>query len=254
MNKGQVSIFVLLAVIVLITLFFINYTNTSTNIDKELEESISSTGFSDSVKNYVDSCLREVSKNVVGLIGIQGGYYENPEHFVQDRYFFFSYYFYDNRNVMPSKEVVEKEISKAVNGELPYCIDNFSIFKEQGLEIEDGPINSFVSMTDKDIIIELVYPINFKKQSQSTIISNFNTKIPVRLGEIYDVAKRVIDQQVEDSQHICLSCVMDLGEENNLDFRFVSNGEDKTLFVIIDNESIIEKEPYNFMFVGKYEN
>ena len=155
---------------------------------------------------------------------------------------------------MPSKSLIEKEISKAISKELPYCVNDFSIFRKQGFVVEDGSINAVTVMTDRAVLIDVVYPINIKNEKQSILISNFRARVPVRLGTIYKIAENITNQQVEDPEHLCLSCIIDIGEENNLNFRFTSYENNETLFVITDNESILKNEPYNFMFMANYEN
>ena len=255
MKKGQVSIFILIVLVIILASVFISYIKISSTekIEAEVGGRVSEAGFAEPFKNYVESCLKSVSENSIGVIGIQGGYYEHPEYYLQDRYFFYPYYFYNNRNIMPSKSLIEKEISKAISKGLPYCVNDFLVFRKQGFTIEDGSINAMTVMTDRSVLIDVVYPINIKNEKQSILISNFRARVPVRLGTIYKIAENITNQQVEDSEHLCLSCIMDIGEENNLNFRFTSYENNETLFVITDNESILKNEPYDFMFMANYE-
>ena len=255
-KRGQVTIFILLMFVVLIAFSLLTYVRVI-KIEKivaETEKTASDLSFAEPVKNYIQSCLDDVSENSVGVIGIQGGYYEQPEYSFQDFLFFYSYHFVGNQNIMPPKSKVEEEIAKSVKENLPLCFLNFSVFEEQGFKIGYGPISTASTITEKEIVIDLVYPINIKKESQSTLIANFKSIVPVRLKTVYETAEFINNMQVLDPNNLCLTCIIEKANENNLSLKSFSYEDGDILFEIIDNESILRNESYSFIFVAKHEN
>ena len=73
MKKGQVSIFILIVLVIILASVFVSYIKISSTekIENEVEGRVSEIGFAEPVKNYVESCLKGVSENSVGVIGIQ---------------------------------------------------------------------------------------------------------------------------------------------------------------------------------------
>ena len=52
---------------------------------------------------------------------------------------------------------------------------------------------------------------------------------------------------------ICLSCLYDLGEENEVHIDMLDYGKDTTIFTIIDDKSQLNNKSYEFNFAIQYE-
>ena len=254
-KRGQITIYLLIAIVIIAILGFFIYINnlglfekSQTNIEEEVELS----EYKSSAEDYINSCLKYISKDIILYIGIQGGYYNHPQYYLQDRYFFYSYYFFDGKNIMPEINIIEDEISKAISRELVYCVNDFQIFKTKNVKFEQGPIKSITEIKDKEIRINIKYPITINKDKQKLKLSeDYETKVYLRFNTAYDVAKYIIKDLVVDKNNLCLSCILDIAKEKDLDFNFVSYSDNEILFIIVDNRSIIKEDPYRLMFVAR---
>ena len=59
-------------------------------------------------------------------------------------------------------------------------------------------------------------------------------------------------EQLKDRNSLCLSCLVDICKETNLEINVFDYEEDSILFTIKDNESRIYNNPYQFKFLNQY--
>ena len=254
-KRGQATVFFLLAFVVFTAFSFLIYVKVS-NIEKIVAEKdavANDLAFAEPVKNYVQGCLENVAENSIGVVGIQGGYYDSPEQSYSSFLFSYSYHFDGIRNVMPTKKKIEEEIAKGVVEELPYCLSNFSALKERGINIDEGPIRAASTITGAGVAIDVAYPLKIRQGAKSEVAANFKTHIPVRLSAIYDTSKRINDMQEADPENVCLSCIIDDARSKDLNVLIFSYRDGDTFFEIIDNQSKLMNEPYSFIFGAKNE-
>jgi len=89
------------------------------------------------------------------------------------------------------------------------------------------------------------------QQEKSNNLQPFLVTIePMRLGKIYDISRAIVNELVKDPETVCLSCLVELAEQNNLKIAVNMIGEKKVLFTIKDYTTDIE-EPYVFRFVAQ---
>ncbi len=248
-KKSQVSMFIIIGIILLI-IVGVYFALQSAKISEEsiIEEVPVEL---QPIKSYVESCIAQIGEDAVYLIGQQGGYYEVPQ-MDPDYFSTTAYYFWINENIMPSQEKVEAEISKYVDKELNYCLKNFEDFKN--FEIEQEESKTKTHMKDNEIIFNVNLPLTVKKDESVTKLSSFSNSISnVRLKTVYDTAKAVIDEQMEDFHSICLSCIINWSIEKDLRVEMQRLNEDGVLFTIIDNNSVIDGLDYEYIFANKYE-
>src|SRR3989339_171763 len=115
-KRGQLTIFIIIGIVFLaiITLFFI--------LNKDL---IPLTNDADinNVFLFQENCMNQIDVQTIFKISMQGGYYDIPK---QSILYGIPYYAINGKNIMPTKEKIEEEISKAVNNQLVSCTNNLS--------------------------------------------------------------------------------------------------------------------------------
>ena len=251
-RKGQVSIYILLGLIILIGLGFVLYLRNDVSKEAEIQQ-VSRLPFEiGPIRNYVESCIENVGKDGIEFIGLHGGYFILPKYLTNE-YTKTAYYFYQNRNIMPTKAKVEQELSNYVNEELFFCIKNFAPFRLQGFEIEPEEINTNTIIEPNSVTFKVDYPLTAKKGASQIKLDSFTKSINnVRLGVIYSVSKETISEQMKDFDSICLSCIINLAIENDLLVGLQRLDNTTILFTITDNNTIIDGFPYKFIFANKY--
>ncbi len=237
-KKGQLTIFIIIAVLIIsvIVLFFAFKQNL---IKKEISpEEIAP------IKNFVDECVEERAELTLEIISKGGGYYSLPKFSTNSGV---TYYIKDGKNYMPSKELIEKEISENLKQNIPGCAGNFSNFPDYIIEKENISIKTKI-LGDK-INLDIDYPLVIKKENSSAIINNFDVVLPTRLGVIYNSAQQIVNSSSED---LCFSCISRISLENNLLIDTFDYENNTIIFTIIDNSSEINKKPLKWVFANKY--
>ncbi len=253
-KRGQITIFIIIGIIIVASFIFFSF-QTDLTMDSGFREDVSKIPADIiPIKNYVDNCIKSVGEDALVFIGKQGGYFELPKYSTKDYYTKTAYYFYVNKYKVPSKSKIEQEISKYMNDGLFFCVRNFVDFKESGFDIKQGRINTKTTIKENGVLFEVDFPLNIKKEESEIKIDKFINSIDnIRLNTIYNAAESITDNQMRDFSSICLSCLIDLGIENDLYIDMNRLGNDTVLFTITDFNSVINNEPYKFNFAHKYE-
>lgn len=241
-RRSQVTVFIIIAIIVIFIIgiyFYIRYGNYGNlNPDKNV----------DNVYSFVSECIKETGEDALYYTGEGGGYLEIPNKSINDE---FSYYFYDNKNIMPSKEKIESDLSLYIENFLAFCLNDFSNFKD--FDINKGDILVNTKINDNNVSFDVKYPLTVNYGNNNYFFNDFSSVVPIRLGVIYDVSKKIIDKQVIDKEGICISCIYDLANEKNLSIQLMDALNESIVYVISDESYKINDKDYLFYFAGKYQ-
>ncbi len=244
MKRGQLTIFIIIAILIIavVGLFFVF----RGGIQKEKPVSPESAP----IKNSVQECLDDSLEDVVFRVGEGGGYYFPPK--ISTPLLEVPYYIKDNKNLMPSKEQIQDEISKYVKRELFLCLGNFALFSPE-YEITKGEITSETIIELERVIVDVNYPLTIKKGDSKSKLENFNSETPVRLGIVYDAVAEFVNEELETNEEgICVSCLFDISKRNGFKISY-PNYDDKTyIFIIEDPISKINEDEFVYVFANEY--
>jgi hypothetical protein len=235
-KKGQLTIFIIVGVILVasVALFFAFRGGLIS------EEGIVATiPETNSVNDFVFECVDEVGIDVINRIGDGGGYYFVPENSVSG----VTIYYFDGINFAPSKEEVEYEISQYVAENLFFCTNNFVDFKD--VDVVQGDIEVVTTIGNEGVNLEINYPISVAKGEDIDLINDFDRRISVRLGLIYDSLDYLIE---ENKDAICLTCLL----ENDLKININNIDDENVMFVVRDEN--LNGEVFEWAFAMRYEN
>ena len=199
------------------------------------------------VYNFVQTCIEEKSIETIYQVGENGGYFFPPNISLDSG----TVIYYENgRNLMPSKKQVEDEISFFLNEKLFFCTRNFIDFPD--LQISQSEISTKITIEDEKIILNVNYPLTITKGEDKSLIKDFKIEIPIRLGIIYNSVAEFMQTQKE-SEGICLSCLLEISEKNDLFVDMMDYDEQTTIFVFRDENSKIKDEIFVWVFANEYE-
>ena len=251
-ERSQMTMYVILGIVILIVIgiiFFLK-TNIINSLSNQEQQKIKEVPPQVQVINdFVQDCLESTSRDALYIIGQQGGYFVIPNLSTSNG---ISYYFYNNKPYIPSREVIENEISKYIDWGSTSCTNNFVNFLE--FKINQGNVKAKTSISDNKTLIEVEYLLIINKGQVNYQLKNFNIELPIRLGIIYDVSKTIIDKQVENPSSICLSCILELEYKNDLAVGMTNYGNSTMIYMLADTKSLLNREPYNFIFAVGLEN
>lgn len=240
MKKAQVTIFIIFAIFIVVSLMsYFVYKGNLLDIKYFSKDDI--------IYNKIMSCIDKTSKDAILYISENGGYYEIPNESTDNH---IPYYFYKRKNIMPSKEEVETELENYVNDMLFFCNKNFIEFPEY--EVKQGEVESKVIIEREKINFNIDYPISVRNGNVSYSYNNFEKEFEVRLGLIHSLIENFTNEQLEIPKDICLTCLEEIAFENNLSIS-ISDYKEDVVFGIIDPESKLNDRVLEFYFANEYE-
>lgn len=250
LKRGQTALFMILGIIVLIIigLVFLFRSEAFTSLYKEQVQADANTQAQlKNLNSFVEKCVENTAYDGVKFIGQNGGYVNSPNLSYND----IPYYFFNNKSYFPSKSIIQNEINKYVNDQLFFCTRNFIDFPDLVIFQEIPKTSSKIN--DNEIELKVNYPLRVFKNNIEYNTKVFNAVIDVRLGIIHNTISEIMVDQLNNTDSICVSCIVDLSEKNDLKVN-IENMDDKTmLFIIRDENSRINNQSYEFIFVNEYD-
>ncbi len=204
-KRGQITVFIIIGLIVLLTYILLSYYKTEKIEETELiiPELIP-------VQQYVIECTNSLAREAIEIIGLNGGYIYFP-NWIQNNpnsYLKLSpidslknpYWWYDGRNAIPPLDFIEKQIQDYTKTGMPSCIDNFSAFSHQYAIMELGKFNVIAEIGEEDITVKTIYPIEVRDKFNKTLakLEKFPVTIPIRLKKVYKLAIEIMERENKD--------------------------------------------------------
>lgn len=239
MKRGQISIFIIVAIIlilIIVILIFFRTNKSKENISLEFE----------SIHNFIDECVKKTSQDSVYYVSTTGGYYEIPKLSTITE---IAYYYDGNKNLAPSLNVIENQISVAFNNLFNDCVNNYDNF--QDYKVEKGSIKSKVEITNDKILFNVDYPVKISKGNDVINFNKFDSKIDIRIKTINIISNEIIDSIVKNNGGICVNCLFELSKKYNLYIEMYDVDLDSTVFVIRDKDFKLYGEDFIWYFASK---
>ncbi len=239
-KTSQATIFIIIAIVIVAGLlaYFFARDNLERTISPEVQP----------LYDFVDDCIRKTAEDALYHISDTGGYFTAPELSADNH---IAYYFYNEENYMPSQEKIEEEINTYVNTMLFFCTKNFEDFPDY--TIEQGMIETNTIIEDEKVMFTVDYPLSIQKAESSYSFKIFTHEIPVRLGIIYNVIEKIMEEQMLEKDAICMNCLGEVAEEADVFISLRNIDEENVIFYIIDYNSEINGEIFAFSFANRYE-
>ena len=206
MKRGQVTIFIIIGLIMVISAGLFFYFRSSMASEAELVQPEVVP-----VRNFVESCIGAVARNGLNILGANGGYITFPKEIENDPLSYLStgplnafknpYWWYKGISRIPTLESMQEQLNTYIASEIPNCIADFGELQKD-YNIEAGKkAEAQTEITDNDIRITMTYPLTIRSKTNDTQIklSRYNTRIPVRLKKTYELAKSIMEQENQDS-------------------------------------------------------
>ena len=232
-KKSQITIFVVIGIIILIgaSLFFLFRKTSQTPSEQEIIQASSEVPVEfQPINDYIVSCIAKIGEEGIKQVGFHGGYADLNKYGIQanagnptnSRAFLFNsddtksgvaywYYFRSDNKCETGCECsteqpflkksegspsIEKQLEDYMNENLDLCLADFEIFKKQGFDVTtDEEIKTTVSVREHDVLFNVRYDIDVKKDSSKSNIRNFIKILPLELKKIYELANGIKEMQ-----------------------------------------------------------
>lgn len=238
-KRSQISIFIIVAIVlVLVIVLFVFF-----RINKSKENV---TLVFENIHNFIDECVKKTSKDSVYYVSTTGGYYEIPKLSTLAE---IAYYYDGNKNLAPSLNVIENQISLAFDGLFNDCVNNYENFKDY--KIEKDNIKSKVKITDDKVLFDVDYSVKISKGNNVVNFNKFDSKVDVRLKNINIVSNEIVDSIVKNNGGICLNCLFEISKKYDFYVEMYDVDLDTTVFVIRDKNFKLYEEDFIWYFASK---
>ena len=203
-KRGQVTIFIIIALILVVLVggYF---------LFKDSIQKSTLPVFVEPIENSFLSCLKEKTLAGISILETNGGYIQEVSFESGSTYMPFSshlsfmgneipYWFYVSggnvaKEQVPTKEFMENELENYLEEEVINC--GFEDYFEEGYLITKGVGDAVVEILDKKVKIDLKMNLVIEKGEGSYIIKNHDFEVKSNLGNLYDSAMKVYEQEKE---------------------------------------------------------
>ncbi|MEK6859289.1 MAG: hypothetical protein AABX54_00595 [Nanoarchaeota archaeon] len=249
-KRGQITVFVILA-IVLITAGGIAYylTKNTNTIDDYFSHPDVKPGM-DNIKNSVYECMKTTCSDSLDIIGIQGGYYKQPQEFFDLKGSFLPYYYNRGNFLMPATSEIQNQLGLYVDDNLNSCLENIKI-SDFSLSYTKPKTKAIINK--EDVTFKIDMPILVKKTDKTTRLELKDNSVSIqsKLFEMLEIAKFITDSHKEDPNRLCINCILNIAKERNLYVYMAGFDYNNTIFISISaNQTNVF--PSVFQFLNKY--
>ena len=241
-NKGQVTIFIIIGLLLVISIGLLLYFVLSSTGD---EIDTSSSLQTQDVEFMIDNCIKKVGMDGLNLLGQNGNYIEIPKLLEVNET---SYWIYNYANVMPVLNSSIDEFQIWFDDEFESCVD-YTGFIENKIDV--GKPKSTIQYGAEDVIITLDYPINITQGEKSKRIDRFEHTLNVRYRRIYERARETINAHF--IQFFDYRYALKLVSQRDFYIAYEANDEHNLIFTIFDNENPELETIYKFKFATNLE-
>ena len=234
-KKGQVTIFIIIAIVIIgIAVTFFAFKDTL-NIGKASSSDV------DPINTEFLSCLESTTEEGITFISLQGGYYEIPEDiafsYIVEKA---PYYYMNSKKYIPSTERIERELENYITEKLGLCL-NFSSFEVQGFEINEGDLSTSITVEEEKVYVDVNYPLVIKKGEETYRMNEFKINTISSLSRLYSASREIVNSYYDNPGFVCLGCLEETSENYGVITKATlvsdaSSGENVIWFSVLDEE------------------
>jgi len=246
--KGQISIFVIISIVVIFGVIIISFFLVKDN--SVVREYINRNSVSSEIMpvyEKMDSCSNQIVIDAIRIVGLQGGYVKLPNNYLATNLGNIAYGYYNGKNTLPSKVIMEKEISSYIEGVSPLCLYddvliNYKIVNEKPI------VETKINKDNVEVSVSMNIFVT-KNNVTYKLDKTYNSKILIRLGDMIDVANEIVEREKKDPGYIPLTYL------SELDYNILTmpNDDNDVVYAIVDrsNKSLVDGVAYSFLFANK---
>lgn len=210
-KRGQVALFIILGIIIVVVIGFIYFNRgliIKTKTSTESNEKFVSARL-EPIKTQVQNCVQKSALKGLVILGKQGGHFK-PYKYEELSGFNVSYSCYranqETVNQLPLISDMNNEFNSYMGNvktvtEINSCIDKFSTFKKEGLNIvERGNLGIKGNILENNVRIDITYSLDVKKGDYTATLNSMFTEIPVGLGKAYRIAVDISNKECNGNE------------------------------------------------------
>ena len=204
-NKGQVTVFIILGLILLLAVALIIV------LQKEIitfERSELVPLERGPIENLVTSCLELVTSEALHLLGQQGGFIQLPPalaadaslHLKTSPFTAVPYWAYGETNAAPSLADLKLRLDRHIEQNLAPCVSGAPVFQETYDLVQRSAVAADTRIVDRKILFNVQWNIQVKDKAGEIVteLKQFSIESPVRLKAIRELAVKIIERELRE--------------------------------------------------------
>jgi hypothetical protein len=233
-TKSQITIFIIIGIVILVgaTLLFVLRTTQQPSSEEEIiKKTIETPTEFKPINDFIVSCISNVGKDGIRLLGFHGGYIDLNKYGIQarasnpteSRAFLFNtqdtnsgvaywnYFQSDNQCTQgcscgteqpflykkDGAPNIEEQLDSYIEENLDICLNDFESFKRNGFDIKTiGDIKATTQVRENDVLFYVNYEVKAKKGESEFQVKEYITIVPVELRKIYELADELREKEV----------------------------------------------------------
>ena len=246
-NKGQASIFLVAAVIILLVAgAFSMLTQSNKEMSHTNPLSLAP------VSQYVESCLKDTVTEGIYSISLQGGYYQ-PMHAQVFEDKSVSFYLDASQFSAPTLYTIESELTQYIEDNLPLCIDDFRGLVALEYRIEAGTPSSQTRIGEDEITVLVSYPVTIQQGNEKKELDRFSVSIPFDFKEVYKIIQDIMLQQGSTPNAIPYGFLAYSAYSNDYYFTIYEIDSDIMVYQLEFPSKKLDGKVYKFNFAASYD-
>jgi len=231
MKKGQLTIFIILGIVILIGVTMTFYLSQTPDDDFNVPK-ISN------LPEFIDRCITISTKEAVTMAGVYGGYTRLNDP--NDGQINFLYHLGENHSL--SRIEVASDISGYIADDIRECTGDFDAFKEY--QVTQGPIEVDTNIEYDKVTVKLDWVIKANQQDTELVIDEHPTQVlDVRLGKMIDIANGFVKQEMNNPFIIDTLAMLD----HDINISMVTQGDVIYVYMM----DAFPYDEYGFLFANK---
>ena len=248
MKRGQITVFIIVGVAALIALllvFFIKANFLKTTFEETKQKLVQKPQEIETLNNEIKNCVDSIAEETLYTIGQQGGYANLENNTLYDKINLAPYYFYAGTKKVISIERLENEISSLLESSLYPCR-----IEKKGFDISYGDIFIDINI-GKKIIFDAEWDVQVKKDEIGFKLDKIHFSKEINLLNILAASNEIVNSLIRYPEGVCVSCISDIVAKYDIKTETFFNEKD-LLIKIIDENSLLAKEPNVFIFSNRF--
>ena len=204
-KRGQVTIFIIVAILIFAGIFTYFALSGSFSIDVVPVQM-------EPVYSAFLECLEQDTQVGISILESQGGYIKLPDFVPGSQHMPFSsqlnflgnpipYWYYVSgnnfeREQVPSKSDMEIQLEGFIEERFRDC--EFQTYRDSGFEISLGKPKADVSIENNKVKVSLDLDLSISKNNESVFVRNHKVFVDSNLKELYDSALKIYSQEQDD--------------------------------------------------------
>ncbi len=241
-KRGQITIFVILGVLVVVSigLLFVLYDRSGLDVEPSNPEE---------ADRFISQCVSQAVDESVDIIIDNGGYIGEEFLGMEFEYELIPYWCYTSRvntRCTPLEPITvehfEKEIEKSIEVKIGDCFENLrEELDSRGYDVDLGVLNGFsVNLVEGNIEIFIDRRVDFEKSDEPRRFDNFDVSVRSPLYKLVIASQEIVRQEVTycNSDYVLIE-----RGGSNLNIDKFQTGDDRKIYTV---EDLISEKGWKF--------